>query len=255
VASTSPVTFDVSESDFATRVVERSRELPVIVDFWAEWCGPCRTLGPALEKAVEARNGAVELAKLDVDQNQSLSQAFGIQGIPAVKAFKDGTVAAEFTGAIPPAQIEAFIDGLVPSEADRLVEAGDEESLRAALAANSRHAAAATALARLLIERGDDAEALELLSGIEGDFVADGLKARVELSEGEPPEPIIEALAAWDRGEHSEALEKLQEAIAASEDSEQRDLLRKVMVGIFTELGTDDPLARAHRRRLALVLS
>src|SRR5918911_903125 len=102
------MSFDVSEADFQSRVIDRSRELPVVVDFWAEWCGPCRVLGPALEAAVTERGGAVELAKVDVDSNQMLAAAFGVRGIPAVKAFRDGGVVAEFTGAVAPAQIERF---------------------------------------------------------------------------------------------------------------------------------------------------
>jgi len=144
--------FDVGEQDFMQRVVERSREVPVVVDFWAEWCGPCRALGPALEKAANAREGKIELAKVDVDQNQSLAQSFGIRGIPAVKAFRDGRVAAEFTGAIPPTEVERFFDGLVPSEADELASGADEESLRRALELEPGHAGAAVALARLLVE-------------------------------------------------------------------------------------------------------
>src|SRR5436190_23147202 len=119
--------FDVTERDFMERVVERSRAVPVLVDFWAEWCGPCRTLGPALEAAVAKREGEVELAKVDTDANQSLAASFQIQGIPAVKAFKDGKIVAEFTGAIPPTQIEQFLDKVVPSQADRLAESGDED--------------------------------------------------------------------------------------------------------------------------------
>src|SRR5213595_374330 len=195
---------DVSERDFETRVVERSREVPVVVDFWAEWCGPCRTLGPALETAVAKRSGEVELAKVDVDRNPNLAMAFEVAGIPAVKAFRDGDIVAEFTGAIPPARIEAFLDQLVPSAADRLADAGDEASLRAALDADPRHAGAASSLGRILVERGDAEEARELLERFEGDFLADGLLARLELAGGNgsaPDDELAEAFAAWDAGE------------------------------------------------------
>src|SRR5256714_3835078 len=124
---------DITESEFESAVLERSREIPVVVDFWAPWCGPCRQLTPALERAAEARAGKVELVKVNTDENQNIARAFQIQGIPAVKAFKDGREAAQFVGAVPPAQVERFFDGLVPSEAEQLVAAGDEASLRRAL--------------------------------------------------------------------------------------------------------------------------
>jgi putative thioredoxin len=253
--------FDVDESQFLERVIERSREVPVVVDFWAEWCGPCQQLGPALEEAVRKRQGEVELAKLDVDSNQSLAASFGIRGIPAVKAFRDGTVAAEFTGAIPPPQIEAFLNRLVPSPADRLAAADDEESLRKALEADPKHAGAAAKLGRLLLGRGERDEALELLDRLKGDFLAEGLVARVRLEseDGNGDSANAQALArafeAWDQGDHEAALESLQEAIAAEEDPDRRDLIRRVMVAIFTELGPGDELARRHRRRLAAALT
>src|ERR1700733_10793452 len=108
---------DVTEQDFDTTVIERSRTVPVLVDFWADWCGPCKQLAPALEKAVAAREGKVELAKLDVDANPNLTRAYGVQGIPSVKAFKDGELVDEFVGVLPPAAIERFLDKLVPPQA------------------------------------------------------------------------------------------------------------------------------------------
>jgi putative thioredoxin len=249
---------EVTEQDFQEKVIERSGQVPVVVDFWAEWCGPCRTLGPALEGAVKARKGEVELAKLDTDQNPRIAQQFQIQSIPAVKAFKDGKVVAEFIGAIPPAQIEAFLNQVVPSEADRLAESDDEESLRKALELDPRQARAAVGLGRLLLQRGETEEAAEVLGPFPHDFIADGLAARAELSaseNGASADELQAAFDAWDRDEPAEALEKLQGVLASEQDTGRKDLLRRVMVAIFTELGADHPLAREHRRRLASALN
>src|SRR5436190_3899538 len=195
--SPEPPVFAVAEAGFQERVVERSRELPVVVDFWAEWCGPCKALSPALERAAEARVGRVELAKLDTDANPRLAASFRIQGIPAVKAFRDGEVVSEFTGAVPPDAVERFFDALLPSEADELTGQGDEASLRRALELDPRHPEARRALGRVLLGRGDAGEALELLEPAGGDFLADGLAARARLVlDGR--EDLAPAFEAWD---------------------------------------------------------
>jgi putative thioredoxin len=247
---------DVTTDTFEQSVIERSREAPVVVDFWAAWCGPCRALTPALERAAEQRQGKVELVKVDVDANQQLAARYGVQGIPAVKAFRDGEVADEFVGAIPQAEVERFFDKLVPSEADALAAEGDEDSLRRALELDPSHAGAAAALARTLLERGDAQGALEVLQNVAGDFVAEGLAARAKLivsgTADEVPE-IRDALDALATADYERGLERLEAALAVTQD-ETRDLVRQVMVGIFTELGPDHPLAREYRRKLATAL-
>jgi putative thioredoxin len=242
---------DVTEATFETAVIERSRELAVVVDFWADWCGPCRQLGPVLERAAAARAGQVELAKVDVDANPNLARRFGIQGIPAVKAFRDGRVASEFVGAQPPLAVERFFDALVPSEADGLVQRGDEASLRRAHELEPTRADAAVPLARILHERGEHDEALAVLGRVPGSFAADGLAARIHLQRAGNPD-LSEALTALDSGDAERGLELLIGALPSADGA--REDIRRIVVGVLDELGVEHPLARAMRRKLASAL-
>ena len=161
---------DVTDATFTTDVVERSRTVPVVVDLWAEWCGPCRTLGPILEKVVADAGGQVELAKVDIDANPSVAAMFQVQSIPAVYAMKDGKVVDGFLGAQPEWQVAEFVQRLYPSvedrEVDRLVAAGDEASLRAALELEPSEEKVIVALAELLVSDGRAEEGLALLERI-----------------------------------------------------------------------------------------
>jgi putative thioredoxin len=244
--------FDVTEADFEQQVIVRSRTIPVVVDFWATWCGPCRQLTPVLERLVQERAGKIALAKLDTDANPTLSQAFGIQGIPAVKAFKDGRVAAEFVGAQSPAAVDRFLDGLLPSEADALVAKGDEASLRRAAELEPGRADAVVPLARLLHARGEDDEALALLQRLpRDDFAAAGLAARIGLERAGEPD-LSDAFAALDADDHERAIDLLVDAIPSADGAQ--DEIRKVVVALLDELGVEHPLAREGRRKLAAAL-
>ena len=211
---------DVTDATFDRDVIDRSHERPVVVDFWAAWCGPCLQLGPVIEDAVAAHGGEIELVKVDVDANPSTAAAYRIQGIPAVKAFRDGRMVDEFTGALPRGSVDAFLARLLPSEADRLVELGDEASVRRALELEPAHPGALAAVARLDLA-GDDAAAA--------------------------------GLAAIEQGDVERGLELLLEAVRSAQ-GETRDRLRQVMVGVFGDLGQDDPLATRYRRELARAL-
>jgi putative thioredoxin len=247
---------DVDEADFETAVVQRSAKVPVVVDFWAPWCAPCRQLGPILEQAAAAREGQVVLAKINTDDNQAIAQQFGIQGIPAVKAFVDGKVTAEFVGAKGPGNVERFFDALVPSETERLLGAGDEASLRKVLELEPANVDANYRLAQIEHRSGDTDAALARLRNAAGTFRADGLASRIELERSNGAHPRLgEAFDRLDAGDRESALDILLDALAASApDSDDRERLRKVIVAALDELGVEHPLAREARRRLAAAL-
>jgi putative thioredoxin len=231
---------DVTDDTFQNDVLARSATVPVIVDLWAPWCGPCTTLGPMLERAVAATEGAVELAKVNVDDNPRIAQSFGVQSIPAVFAIVDGKVADQFIGALPEQQVIDFVAKLLPalSEADTLVAAGDEASLRKALELEAGHQRATESLARILIDRGEAADALALLAR-----VPETPASRVLSAEARLVESGVDVAA--DGADVDDRLNALLERV------KDDDAARQEFVDLLETLGAEDPRTSSFRRALA----
>lgn len=266
---------DVNEADFTTAVLERSASVPVVVDFWAAWCGPCRTLGPILERLANEMQGAFVLAKIDVDRNQRLAAQFGVQGIPAVKAFRDGKVVEQFEGALPESRVRAWLKRIVPSDTDRLVaeaaacEQADPQAAstlyRQVLSSDPAHGPALLGLGRVLTLQAD-VEARAVLQQIRagtpeytaaqallqlGDFLGAADPSSVEPSDSQ---------GRWQQaaqharvGEWNEAL-RLLLSIVQRDRAFGDDAARRTMLAIFTLLGERDPLVARYRQQLASAL-
>ncbi|HEU5098114.1 MAG TPA: tetratricopeptide repeat protein [Roseiflexaceae bacterium] len=281
-SNANPAVIEVNERDFQSQVIERSRTTPVVVDFWAPWCGPCRTLGPTLERLAGEAKGAWVLAKVNVDNNQRLSQAFGIQGIPAVKAFRDGKVAEEFTGALPESRVREWLKRVVPATSDGLLAAAAalEQSnpaeaaarYRLALGEDPSNTAALLSLGRLLVAQGDP-EGVEALRQVPaGTPQYPRAQAWLTLADffnqaGEK-NPWLDQLGSENpdssearyrvaarharEGRNAEAISQLL-AIVERDRAFRDDAARKTLLALFEALG-DDPLVAPARRRLANAL-
>ena len=273
---------EVTDASFEREVVARSHEAPVVVEFWAPWCGPCRILGPVLESLAEEFAGQVQLARLNTDENPIVSQQHGIESIPAVFAYQDGQPVSQFLGALPEPQVREFVEALLPSsadmaaqEAEALVEQGQPgaalERFEQIVADDPSHEGSTAMLAHLLLQGGDEARAEELANRVPANKGAKrtlatihlrraargqdeaALRARLSADAGDAEaEYRLGALLA-DRAEWQEALDRLLQSVRLDR-SLHDDAARLLLLDVFVVLGDESPLTQDYRRRLGSVL-
>jgi putative thioredoxin len=277
--------FDVTDADFETAVIERSKTVPVVIDFWAPWCGPCRILGPLLERITAEHEGEFVLAKVNVDDSPRLSGAFGVRSIPMVLGMRDGQIVSEFVGALPESAVRQFLSRVLPSPAEKLALGAEEKRaagaldeaealLRRALDADPRSDRALLTLAATHADRGRDAESLAMLErvapGTPFREQADQLAAKIRIRQaGTADEPALRAKLETDPGD-LESRFSLAQALAAKSDYDQAlaqyleivrrdrsfrdDAARKAMLDVFALLGSSDERVERYRSELAKIL-
>ncbi len=269
MATATPSIIDVTDDTFGTAVLEESMRRPVVVDFWADWCQPCKVIGPVLERLAEEKQGAFLLAKLDVEANRQTAGTFGIMSIPAVKAFRNARLVEEFVGAIPESAIRQFLDVVVPSEADLVaaeaevaeIEGHPDEAERAfhdALERDPKNLRASLGLARIAAGRGDFDGARQILTSLRPEPEAERILAALDVSEwasgagvGDDPQ-LAGPMRAAAEGRFPQALESFLRLVM--DGGEQREPAREAMLKLFAVLGDDDPLTQEYRRKLAAAL-
>lgn len=269
---------DVEEATFESQVILRSHEVPVVVDFWASWCGPCRMLSPILERLAIEAGGAFILAKVDVDRSPNLAIRYGVQGIPAVKAFRNGELVAQFVGAQPEAMVRRFVEALAPSEALQAVESARsllatrhyeqaEAAFREVYDADEDNADAALGLVQSLLMQGQGQEAIEILREFPAGTAwakAEQLKPLAELlaeieaggpeANGDPLEATLHHSARLlTRGNLPAAMDGLL-GLLRQDKGYRRGLPKQVLLALFALLGDEDPLTRQYRDELASIL-